>query len=318
MPSVSVIIPAYNVEKYIARTIESLLKQDFDDFEIIIINDGSSDKTVDVINGFNDARIKLFSQDNKGSAMARNLGISKAQGEYLMFLDGDDYYDIDCISSAYNKIKLENSDICIFGSRFVNKNGEKVKGVIPKFVDSVDLKEHKELLLEIENCTWDKIYRKTLIVDNDIRYPEGLYYEDFAFTFWAVIFASKISFINRELITYVVGRDGNATNEMSEKVFDIFAIVEFIIEKYQEEGVLDDYYEELKAISIINIVDKLKQVILSEDKNLKYKYLNYSYEFIKEYFGDFKSPYNLKKHPRDYIYFDKNLLKLYMIIKGVN
>lgn len=317
MAKVSVIMPVYNLEDYLNRSINSLVNQSFSDIEIIIIDDGSTDNSQKIIKSYNDKRIKLFTQSNKGSSYARNVAIQNATGEYMMFLDGDDYFEIDCISRAYHSIIKNQSDICIFGSRFIDGDGNEVKTIIPSHHEVIKIKENRSILLEIENCNWDKIYKTSLIKDHQVKFPEGLYYQDYAFTFTSLMYADTISFIDDILINYTCGRQGNITGEISSRIFDIFAISDYIIQSYKQKELYDTYYDELKAIIIINIIDKLKMAVKSSNQKLKKQYIDKTYQYIKTNFKDFNSKYSLLKHPHDYIYFNKLSLNLYLLMKGV-
>lgn len=316
MSKVSVIVPMYNVEKYIGRAIESLIGQTFKDIEIILVDDGSNDNTLKQAKSYKDERIKILTKNNAGAASARNLGILNASSEYLMFLDADDYYEPDCIEKAYYAITDSNSDICIFGSHFIDENRTFVKDVSYERKGAISIKENKEILLKIENCPWDKIYRTSVIKKNHIIFPEGLYYEDFAFTFNLLAHVEKISFIDDVLINYIVGRDGNQTNELTDRVYDIFKIIDIIIDEYQRSNIYDEFYEEIKAIGIINIVDRLKLVVKNSNKSMRDHFINQSYSYIYNRFKSFKSSYEIKKHPHDFIYFHPKLLKLYLFTRS--
>lgn len=126
MPFLSVIIPLYNKELYIGTTIHSVLNQSFDDFEIIVVNDGSKDKSLQVVNGIQDGRIRIINQQNAGVSAARNRGMNEAQGEYLFFLDADDIL-LDGAFEVCNELRRINSDI--FAASFIEKN---TKGIIVK------------------------------------------------------------------------------------------------------------------------------------------------------------------------------------------
>ena len=315
MAKVSIIVPVYNVEKYIKRSLESLVNQTFSDIEIIVINDGSTDNSANIIETFKDERIKLYSQDNKGGSAARNLGIEKATSDYIMFLDADDYYHLDCVEKAYKCITKENTDICIYGSRFVDDEGNYIKSVVPSHHTIMNISSDKSYLLNIENCTWDKIYKSSIIKDNNVVYPYGLYYQDFGFTFSLMRFVNSISFVNEELIEYTVGRSGNITGDISKKVFDIFKIVDSIKSLYIDKKLYDNYFDELKSVFLINIVDKLKQVIKSDNRDIKKEFIDICYDYIDKELGGFDTKYKINKHKHDFVYFNKYILKLYMFIK---
>lgn len=125
MPTISVIVPAYNAEKTILKTIESVLKQTFTDFELIIINDGSNDSTLNIVNSINDDRIKVFSYANSGVCVSRNRGIEQAQGEYISFLDADDLWTTDKLELQLKALQ-ENPQTAIAYSwtDYIDENGK--------------------------------------------------------------------------------------------------------------------------------------------------------------------------------------------------
>ena len=114
MTKISVILPVFNGERFIAKAIESVLDQSLKDFELIIVDDGSTDSTREVIDSFDDERIILISQPNQGPGQARNSGLEVASGEYVMFLDADDWFCSDALETAYNEAKSKSTDISIF------------------------------------------------------------------------------------------------------------------------------------------------------------------------------------------------------------
>ena len=301
--------------KYVKRAIDSLINQTFYDIEIIVVNDGSTDRSTEILKSYNDERIRIFSQNNKGGSAARNLGIEKSTADYIMFLDADDYYHLDCVEKAYTRIIEENTDICIYGSKFVDDGGNYIKSVVPNYNTINNLADNKSFLLNVENCTWDKIYKSSIIKDNNVVYPYGLNYQDFGFTFSLMRFVKSISFVDEILIEYTVGRFGNITGDVSKKVFDIFRIVDYIKELYNEKNLFDFYHDELKAVFLINIIDKLKLVVKSNNKEIKDKFINKSYDYIYSELGGFNSEYSISKHKHDFVYFNKYILKLYMFIK---
>ena len=318
MAKVSVVVPIYNVEKYLDRCLKSLINQTLYDIEIILINDGSTDDSKDIAEYYaiKDERILLINQSNKGSSAARNTGIDNATSEYIMFLDSDDFYEPQCVETAYKNIKNDESDILIFGSRHIDQNNSIIKEIIPARIEGMALEDMPQLLLKIENCTWDKIYRLSLFKNNEIRYPENLYYQDFAVTFHILANVKHISSISDKLVNYSVNRIGGETSEISNHLFDIFEIIELIIKYFKEKDIFDLYFYELKAISIINVIDKMKIAIKSNNKSFVKKYVSRSYEFLHLNFGDIrKNKYSINQTKMDFIYFSPLLLRTYLFIK---
>lgn len=128
---VSVILPVYNTEKYLPECLDSLLNQTLKDIEIICINDGSTDNSLEILQEYqaNDQRIRILNQENQGAAIARNKGIQMAEGEYLSFLDADDFFDENMLKWSYEKAQKTNSDICIYGSYLYDNLTKKEKNV---------------------------------------------------------------------------------------------------------------------------------------------------------------------------------------------
>ena len=114
MSKITVILPVYNGEKYIRKAVESVLNQTLNDFELIIVNDGSSDNTLDIITSYSDNRIRIINQSNHGPGASRNSALDIAQGEYIMFLDSDDWFSEDAFEIAYNHISKFKSDLAFF------------------------------------------------------------------------------------------------------------------------------------------------------------------------------------------------------------
>lgn len=124
MTKISVILPVYNSQKFIKQAIESVLGQTFTDFELIIVNDGSTDSTLEIISDFKDKRIRLISQQNQGPGAARNNALKVAEGDYVMFLDSDDWYSKDALETAYHEAVRLNTDMTFF--QMINYNDGEV------------------------------------------------------------------------------------------------------------------------------------------------------------------------------------------------
>ncbi|MBP3846437.1 glycosyltransferase [bacterium] len=185
MPKVSVIIPVYNVEKYLRECLESVVNQTLKDIEIICVNDGSTDNSLDILNEFSnkDNRVKIINKTNGGLSSARNAGMAAAQGEFIGFLDSDDYIDLNFYESLYNRAKETNSDIvvCEYIYRFKDKSKRKKTFLkVDKNVVTSDAKEKFECLyLPLYCYVHNKIYKKASIKEN---FVEGLNFEDIYFT----------------------------------------------------------------------------------------------------------------------------------------
>lgn len=264
---VSVIVPVYNVEKYIEKCLKSLVEQTLKNIEIIIVNDGSTDNSKKIISKFAEkySNIKYYEKTNGGLSSARNYGIKYANGEYVAFLDSDDYVEKNLYELMYKKALQENSDMveCDFIWEYYGKNGEIVKRKKDK------RKKFKTLNQYVKNArvvAWNKLIKKQIIDDFNIRFPEGLIYEDIEFFYKLFPHLNKISYVNTYGIHYVQ-RNGSILNSNPEKIGDIFKILDNVIKYYRD---LDIYENEMKyRYRRILLGSSMKRILKIKDKKLK-------------------------------------------------
>ena len=194
-PKVSVIIPAYNTEDYIEKCLSSIVRQTLKDIEIIIVNDGSIDSTGAIIECFKeyDSRIKVITQQNKKQGAARNAGIEISTGEYIGFVDSDDWVDLDFFDKLYNAAKKYNSDIALATNVRIG-NGKTKKRLNIKEEKLYTLTEDKfKICNQLNNeCPTNKIYSIDFLKKNNIVWPEGIYCEDKLFTTKALYYSNGV------------------------------------------------------------------------------------------------------------------------------
>lgn len=212
MPKISIVIPCYNSEEYLKECLQSVLSQTFSDFEIICIDDCSSDKTKAILQSYDDCRIHIISNsENKGLPISRNIGIQHSKGEYIFFLDSDDFLANDCLKQMYSNANQLNSDVVIGKTETINMcgdKGEKWEKRVCKWLQYKDfrtIKVSQESINEIYstiNCTaWNKLYKASLLKQNNILFiNKRCAHEDHGF--WIKILSCNplISSINK--ITY--------------------------------------------------------------------------------------------------------------------
>jgi glycosyltransferase involved in cell wall biosynthesis len=222
---ITVVVPCYNVEDFIKPAIESIASQDFRDFEVIFVNDGSEDNTELLIKKnmhlFGTLRTKLINQKNKGVSAARNLGIQYSSGEYLYFFDPDDMMkpnllkktaellkdsDIDCVVFGYEKISTDGR---VIGSRFINRSSREFINEYKK--DLFYMLEDNEMF----NPPWNKLISKKIITDNGIVFPSMKQGEDAVFNTKVFEYAKKILLLEDKLYLYRVGRPGSVESNSS-------------------------------------------------------------------------------------------------------
>ena len=174
---VSIIVPLYNVEKYIAQCIESILNQHFKNFELIIINDGSSDSSVDIVQQYvkKDTRIILINQENSGVSATRNNGLRRATGKYVVFIDADDFVAPDFLDYMLELSDQYDSDFCFSQNAFTKIDEEQIES---DDIHTLSSDQAIALLLSprvIVGC-WNKIYRRSFLVENDLHFSTSLFY----------------------------------------------------------------------------------------------------------------------------------------------
>lgn len=247
MPKVSVIVPFYNVEGYIEKCLDTLVNQTLEDIEIILVNDGSKDNSVLIAKKFLEnypKKIVYLEKENGGLSDARNFGIPYAKGEYIAFLDSDDYVEKNMYEEMYNLAKKENSDMvqCNFYWEYIDKNKKKI-GDMQKYSNK------KELITKGRVEAWNKLIKRELLENEEIRFPKGLRYEDVEFTYKLAPYLEKVSFIDKPFIHYIQ-RQNSISNSQNERTAEIFDVLDNVIKYYKEKNIYEEYKNELEYIYV--------------------------------------------------------------------
>ena len=194
-PKISIIVPAYDTEEYISKCLLSLVKQTLKEIEIIVINDGSTDKTLEIVEKFTqkDGRIKIINQTNQKQGAARNRGMEKAAGEYIGFVDSDDWVDLDYFEKLYVAAKKYDSDIALATNVRIGNGKTKKRLHIEKEEFVTSLQDKIDISHQVKNpCPTNKIYRREMLEKNNITWPESVYCEDKMFTIQAIFYANGL------------------------------------------------------------------------------------------------------------------------------
>lgn len=283
MPDISIIVPIYNAEKFIEKCVDSLLNQTKKELEFILINDGSTDKTHDILSKYKDKRIKYFKNQNQGIGKARNFGIEKSTGEYLLFIDSDDYLEENACEELFKKAQETKSDlvICDFYKVYDSKQTEEIK--LPSFLPTT-LKENPNILIDINLSPWNKLYKATMIKDNKIRFVENLKYEDAPFVAEALDKAKKISKLDKSLNYYVI--HGNSETTVRDKrVFDILKIVALIRKYFQKKAYMQDVVDRLTVRIITNYTIQQRNQI---DKKVGMEFIDAAFSYLEKEVPNYK------------------------------
>ena len=290
MPKVSVIVPIYNVEKYLEKCINSLLSQTLEDIQIILVNDGSKDNSGNIAREYeknNKNRIIYVEKENGGLSDARNYGLKYATGDFIAFLDSDDYIEKNAYEEMYNKAIEENADYveCDFIWEFPNKI--RVDKQYP-------YKNKKEMLSFVRVVAWNKLIKRQLITDNNLEFPKGLRYEDVEFTYKLIPFVNRFAYVDKPFIHYVQ-REDSIANVQNERTAEIFTVLDNVIEFYKENNIYDEYRDELEYnYARYLLCSSLKRMCKIKDKSIREKLLTESWERLNLNFPNWKENVILK------------------------
>ena len=284
MTDISIIVPIYNAEKYLSKCINSLINQTKKEIEIILINDGSTDRSEEIINNYRDERIKYFKNENQGIGKTRNFGIEKATGKYLMFVDSDDYLKEDACEILFKKAEKEKLDLVICNYYKVDEETDKKEIIEIKEFKNTKLKDNKELLLNVNLAPWNKLYKRDLIKKNKIKFVENLKYEDAPFVVETMDKAKRIGQVTEALNYYVIHKNSETTIR-DRKVFDIIKIVD-IIRKYFSNR--KDFIEIINKLSVRILTNYTIQQRMQQDKKIAKEFINQTFQYMQENIPDYK------------------------------
>jgi glycosyltransferase involved in cell wall biosynthesis len=259
MGKVSIIVPVYNSEKYLEKCLDSLVNQTLRDIEIIVVDDGSTDSSPKIISDYEKShpdKIHSIHQPNGGQASARNNGVKFANGEYIAFVDSDDYVEQDAYEKAYGCASEGNFDIVCF--RYdIHENGSKRKANIV-----LPASDPKIRYILNEASPWNKLIRRSLWEENKLRFTENRIYEDLELIPQLALYTKNIFFMEDALYHYVI-HEGSTMRQTkyNEKLASIYPVMETLKEKFSAP----EYHEELEFLYILHML------YLAGTRYLRYK-----------------------------------------------
>ena len=312
---ISVIIPVYNSENYLFVNLNSILKQTYSDFEVICIDDCSTDSSVEILEYFSkkDERIIVVKNiENKGVSFSRNLGLKRAKGDYIFFMDSDDWISPNTLEKLFTNAKSNDSDLVFYKLvRFQKKNFILDKPAFDftnSFDKNVDFKKftftYEDIKYNVLNTSFApylKLYKKSFLNQyDDLIFPENLIYEDIVFHVKSILRASKISFVPNFLYVYNLDNETSLMRDDS-KIFDIFKIIDMIEDFLRTENFFNKFEMEFYAFKIVQILQYLNK---SHNEN----YFNIAKEKFEELNLIFTN--DMKKKLKDNIYNWNNYLNV--------
>ncbi len=245
-PIISVIVPVYNVEKYLSKCLDTILNQTFSNIEIICVNDGSTDGSRKILAQYaqKDSRIKIVDKKNGGLSSARNAGMKVATGEFYSFIDSDDWIDVTMLEKLYKSMVSLNTDISICAVHQFDETNQKIDDSNPYYTlgyfdESFDNRafcyvDTKPFLMDVCVMAWNKLYRKSFIDECQAKFPDGLIFEDGPF-FFSIFFKTKrISIVRDFLYYYRINRSGSIIHKAGKKFLNVIDVVELMYDKIKK------------------------------------------------------------------------------------
>lgn len=278
----SIIICAYNIEKYIQKAIKSVLNQTYENYEIIVFNDGSKDKTLEKIQEYKDnSKIKIINSEvNIGLGAGRNVCMKEAEGEYIIYLDGDDtLYEKTTLEKIDNVLSKNTPDICYFGVQYVEYETGKTKIYLPNDENSC---KKARILCDMHFAVSSKCWRREFLQKNNIEFIEKMYYEDMVYSIKAVILAKKLDYAHFPIYNYVRNRKGSIMSTPTlKRCSDMYKMLSHVMELY--EITPDEYKPYLLTFikqETLSLPYKNKTILQSmKDKKMNPVFPKRNYEF---------------------------------------
>ena len=278
MFAVSVIVPVFNSQNSIYKCIGSITNQTLENLQIIIIDDGSTDMTSAIINEFtcNDKRINVVSQENSGVSSARNKGLELATGEYIAFVDSDDWIELDMLENLYLKAKQLESDLVICNvlvhecqkNPYQRLNFDKLDFDLN--TDSCLF--FRELMsFKYDNANWNKLYRNAIIKKNKLIFsPQMTLWEDLLFNLQYATWAEKVTFVDKSLYNYCINGDGLSSGSCL-KMIEQFNLLysEFVTycKKVGNTDILDIFKFEMVRMANFGLINRIEDLTMKESEN---------------------------------------------------
>lgn len=291
MTRFSIVVPVYNVEDYLEKCVNSILNQEYKDYELVLVDDGSTDKSGAICDRLvsenkDKISIKVIHQENEGLGGARNTGIETATGEYLFFIDSDDTIVDGTLQELSNYIDNHEVDIVVFDIVKVNENDE-VLYTIPGSLNGniISTTEANKSLILTDHSACNKIIKRNLFIENGIKFPERLWFEDLATIFKLYPYA-RIGYINKAFYAYLE-RTGSIMNSAKcDKNIDMITAMNSTLDFYKEKGLFEKYYEELEYVAAFHLYYLSSIRVMRIDS--KHALLKTFKEYIDKEFPNFR------------------------------
>lgn len=310
---VSLIIPIYNVESFLEKCLDSVQAQTYKDLEVILVNDGSTDNSPKIINKYvaANSNFKAYTIENSGQGGARNYGIEKAEGEYIAFMDSDDYIAPNCIERLTETAIKENSDIVVCNCYDVREDGSVIEKSENNVNNITTSAFEKPQVLFNRVAPWGKLFKKSVF--GNLRFATRVWYEDMRLIPKLYLNAEKITYIDDPLFYYVQRGGSTMNNNNAVRNLEIIDTFDDLIAYFKEKNFYDTFKQELEFLIIDHIVVAgITRVVLCDNPDKK-SVLKRLEEYISGFGGLFNNKYITTLSPNKKLILKFNKHKLYFL-----
>lgn len=286
----SIIVPVYNVEKYLDKCLSSLVNQrGIDDYEIIVVNDGTKDNSQDIIDRYvlnYPNLVRSYIKENGGISSARNFAIKYANGDYITFLDSDDYVEPDYYAGMYNLAIQDDLDLVVADLEYVWEKQDK-EPMVKEGLNKAASPDMQRALFLSPLFSWNKLYRRELFISLGCEYPIGLWYEDIPVALRIFANAGKVGYYDKVGVHYIQRDSSIMGSGYSDKMWDIFTIFEGVTSNFKKYDLYNKFHDELEYLYVEHflVYGAFRFLRTSHYKDL----MNKAFEFIKKEFPNYKN-----------------------------
>lgn len=291
MINVSIIVPVYNTERYLRRCLDSLVNQTLEELEIILIDDGSTDTSSQIMKEFNikyHDRVNVYTKENGGQATARNMGIQKSNGKYVGFVDSDDYVDTKMYETMFKIAEQNQSDLVECRYRYLCEEGKRIKEYRARG-DIRQYKDQKDMFINPQVSPCNKLFRRDVLMHSAVDFPEGLIYEDTGFYIKTIPYIKKEYYVNEYFYYYFLRTSSTMNANKNKKVGNIFPVLTNILDFYKNNNFYETYQKELEYFCVkILLCSSLSRIGRIKDCKLAQELYDTTFSFIRDNFPDYK------------------------------
>ncbi len=298
MKEISVVVPAYNAAEYLDACFASLLKQSFQDFEIIAVNDGSKDNTLQILNDYKAKypdKFVIVSQENQGLSVTRNNGVAVASGKYIFFLDSDDYIKENALELLYNKAVETGCEVVCCNTDCVYPDKTVVIDANVGFTSTDLTLEEKKRLFFMYPTAWSRLYKREIFTEKGMLFEPGIWFEDVLFTNQLIPKLKSISYVDEPLYEYIQ-RPNSITYTYSDRLKEINLVQHKTLDYYRSNGFYSDYEDILEFMYVRYMFATYIKRLSKANDFAKFKAgVTYAIEKVKENFPNYRKNSYLAK-----------------------